>query len=147
MFTWSFGWTPSPAIVAMTSFAFMFELVPEPGLEDVDRELVVELAGGDAVAGGGDAVGEVVVEQPEVGVDTRSRAALIRPSQRATGIGMGSPETGKLAIAFSVSGPHRACFSAASATAASVAPGGQTLRMQPLRSTTPRRSGRPQAST
>ena len=45
---------------------------------------------------------------------------------------MGSPETGKLAIAFSVSGPHRACFSAASATAASVAPGGQTLRMQPL---------------
>ena len=54
---------------------------------------------------------------------TRAAAALIRPSQRATGIGMGSPETGKLAIAFSVSGPHRACFSAASATAASVAPG------------------------
>ena len=30
MFTSSLGWTPSPASAAMTSFAFMFELVPEP---------------------------------------------------------------------------------------------------------------------
>ena len=30
MFTWSFWWTPSPARLAMTSFAFMFEEVPEP---------------------------------------------------------------------------------------------------------------------
>ena len=41
------------------------------GLEDVDRELVVELAGGDPVARGGDALREVGVEQPEVGVHTR----------------------------------------------------------------------------
>ena len=54
---------------------------PRARLEDVDRELVVELAGGDAVAGGGDAVGEVVVEQPEVGVDTRS--GRLDPSQPA----------------------------------------------------------------
>ena len=38
------------------------------GLEDVDRELVVELAGGDAVAGGGDALGHLGVEQPEIGI-------------------------------------------------------------------------------
>src|SRR3990172_10078836 len=38
---------------------------------------------------------------------TRAAAALIRPSQRATGMGMGSPETGKLPTAFSVSPPHR----------------------------------------
>ena len=38
------------------------------GLEDVDRELVVVLAGGDRVAGGGDPLGDVGVEQPELGV-------------------------------------------------------------------------------
>ena len=41
------------------------------GLEDVDRELVVELARGDAVGGGGDALGLVGVEQPELGVHAR----------------------------------------------------------------------------
>jgi hypothetical protein len=30
MFTSSFACTPSPASAAMTSFAFMFELVPDP---------------------------------------------------------------------------------------------------------------------
>ena len=30
MFTWSLRWTPSPARFAMTSFAFMFDEVPEP---------------------------------------------------------------------------------------------------------------------
>ncbi len=30
MFTWSFAWTPSPARVAITSLAFMFDDVPEP---------------------------------------------------------------------------------------------------------------------
>src|SRR2546421_424478 len=30
MFTWSLGWTPSPASAASTSLAFMFEEVPEP---------------------------------------------------------------------------------------------------------------------
>ena len=41
------------------------------GLEDVDRELVVELAVRDAVAGGGDPLGLVGVEQPELGVHAR----------------------------------------------------------------------------
>ena len=30
MLTSSFGWTSSPASVAITSFAFMFDEVPEP---------------------------------------------------------------------------------------------------------------------
>ena len=30
MFTWSFGWASSPARFAITSFAFMFDEVPEP---------------------------------------------------------------------------------------------------------------------
>ena len=42
------------------------------GLEDVDRELVVELAVGDAVGGGGDALGLVRVEQLELRVHARS---------------------------------------------------------------------------
>jgi hypothetical protein len=41
-------------------------------LEDVDREVVVELAGGDPVTRGGDALGLVGVEQAELGVHTRS---------------------------------------------------------------------------
>jgi hypothetical protein len=41
---------------------------------------------------------------------------LIRPSQRATGSGIGSPDTGKLAIAFSVSLPQSARLSADVAT-------------------------------
>ena len=30
MLTWSLGWAPSPARVAITSLAFMFVDVPEP---------------------------------------------------------------------------------------------------------------------
>jgi hypothetical protein len=39
-------------------------------------------------------------------LQARAAAALIRPSQRATGGGIGSPETVKLATAFRVSPPH-----------------------------------------
>ncbi len=39
------------ARLEMTSLAFMFDCVPEPGLEDDQREVVVELAGDDLVAG------------------------------------------------------------------------------------------------
>ena len=30
MLTWSLGWAPSPARLAITSLAFMFDEVPEP---------------------------------------------------------------------------------------------------------------------
>ena len=62
---------PSPASEAITSLAFMFDEVPGAGLEDVDRELIVQLARSDSVAGLGDALGLVVVQQPELGVDAR----------------------------------------------------------------------------
>ena len=52
----------------------------------------------------------------------------MRPSQRATGAGIGSPETGKFPIAFSVSAPHRVSCTV-SATSASVAPPRQTAPM------------------
>jgi hypothetical protein len=55
---------------------------------------------------GGDALGLVGVEQPELGVHLRG-GALDPPSQRATGTGIGSPETGKLATAFVVSPPQK----------------------------------------
>jgi hypothetical protein len=44
------------------------------GLEDVDRELVVELACGDSVGGGRDPLGLVRVEQAELGVDAGGSA-------------------------------------------------------------------------
>ena len=62
MFTWSLGWAPSPARLAITSFAFMFDEVPEPVWKHVDRELVVVLAVADRVAGRGDPLGDVGVE-------------------------------------------------------------------------------------
>ena len=46
---------------------------------------------------------------------TRAAAALMRPSQRATDAGIGSPETGKFSTAFIVSPPQRS-FGAASFT-------------------------------
>ena len=47
---------------------------------------------------------------------TSAAADLIRPSHRATGVGIGSPETGKLAIALRVSPPHSSGVEAVSVT-------------------------------
>ena len=107
MFTSSLAWTPSPASVAITSFAFMFDEVPEP-VENVDRELVVELAVRDAVGGGGDPVGLLAVEQAEVGVHVR-RGTLDPAEPARDQRRIGSPETGKLATAFAVSPPQSSC--------------------------------------
>ena len=75
------------------------------GLEDVDRKLVVVLALGDRVAGGGDPLGLLGVEQAEVGV--RTRGGGLDPAEPARdGNGIGSPETGKFATAFRVSPPQ-----------------------------------------
>ena len=90
MFTWSLGWAPSPARLAMTSLAFMFDEVPGAGLEGVDRELVVELAGGDAVGGVGDAARESGSSSPSSAL-TRAAAPLMRASQRTTSSRTGMP--------------------------------------------------------
>ena len=75
------------------------------GLEDVDRELVVVLAGRDLVARGRDALGDVGVEQAQLGVHPRGRG-LDAPSHRITGTGTRSPDTGKLSTALRVSAPQ-----------------------------------------
>ena len=52
-----------------------------------------------------DPLGELGVEQAEIGVHARG-VALDGPSQRTTRSGTRSPEPGKLATAFVVSPPH-----------------------------------------
>ena len=76
------------------------------GLEDVDRELVVVLARGDGVAGRGDPLRERRASSRPSSPLARAAAALSRPSQRTTGTGTRSPETGKLSTALVVSPPQ-----------------------------------------
>ena len=71
MFTWSLGWAPSPARLAITSLAFVFVRRARAGLEDVDRELVVVAAVCDLVGGRRDPLGHVGVEQAELRVGAR----------------------------------------------------------------------------
>ena len=106
---------------------------PRAGLEDVDRELVVELAGRDAVSRSGDAVCEVAIEQPEVGVHARGggldppEPARDRRRDRLSGdrevpdrlLRLAAPETSRRTV---------------SATSASLAPPRQTAPMDVARS-------------
>ncbi len=105
MLTWSFAWTSSPARVAITSFAFMFEDVPEP----VWKTSIGNWSSSSPVATRSAAAAirsaRPASRRPSSPL-TRAAAALIRPSHRATGTGIGSPETGKLAIALRVSPPQ-----------------------------------------
>ena len=71
MLTSSFACTPSPASVAITSFAFMFDEVPEPVWKTSIGNWSSSSPARDAVAGGGDPLGLVGVEQPELGVHAR----------------------------------------------------------------------------
>ncbi len=110
MFTSSFGWTSSPASVAMTSFAFMFEHVPEP----VWKTSIGNWSSSSPAAIRSPAAAirsALSASSRPSSAFTRAAAALIRPSQRATGAGIGSPETGKLAIALVVSPPQSCCSS------------------------------------
>ena len=121
MLTSSLACTSSPATAAITSFAFMFELVPEPVWK--------------TSIGNWSSSSPCAIRSPAAAIRSafsassrpssafaRAAAALIRPSQRATGTGIGSPETGKLATALRVSPPQSSCRSAVSLTAASLAP-------------------------
>ena len=105
MLTSSFAWTSSPASAAITSFAFMFELVPEP----VWKTSIGNWSSCSpwAIASPAAAIRSALsASSSPSSAFTRAAAALIRPSQRATGTGIGSPETGKFATAFRVSPPH-----------------------------------------
>ena len=110
MFTSSFACTSSPASVASTSFAFMFEEVPDPvwktsiGNWSSSSPFAIRAAAAamrSALSGS---------SRPRSAF-ARAAAPLMRPSQRATGAGIGSPETGKFTTAFVVSPPQSSCRS------------------------------------
>ena len=105
MLTWSLACTSPPASVAITSLAFMFELVPDP----VWKTSIGNWSSNSPAATRSAAAAML----PAVSASSsprspfaRAAAALIRPSQCATAAGIGSPETGKLATALSVSPPQ-----------------------------------------
>ena len=105
MLTSSFGCTSSPASDAITSFAFMFDEVPEP----VWKTSIGNWSSSSPPATRSAAAAmrsALSASSRPSSPFTRAAAALIRPSQRATGAGIGSPETGKFAIAFRVSAPQ-----------------------------------------
>ena len=68
MLTWSFGWASSPASSAITSFAFMFEEVPEPVWKTSIGNWSSCSPVGDLVARLRDPLGEVGVELSELRV-------------------------------------------------------------------------------
>ena len=110
MLTSSFAWTSSPASDAITSFAFMFELVPEP----VWKTSIGNWSSSSPAAIRSAAAAircALSASSSPSSAFTRAAAALMRPSQRATGAGIGSPETGKLATALRVSPPQSSCSS------------------------------------
>ncbi len=52
---------------------FMFDCVPDPRLPDVEREVVVELAGDHLVSGLDDRIGTPLLESLRLGIDERGR--------------------------------------------------------------------------
>ena len=105
MFTWSFGWTPSPASAAITSFAFVFAEVPEPvwntsiGNWSSCRPSAISspaAAMRSAISSSSSPSSALV----------RAAAALMRPSQWMTDAGTCSPEIWKFSTAFDVSLPQ-----------------------------------------
>ena len=105
MFTWSLGCAPSPASVAITSFAFMFDDVPEPvwktsigNWSSCSPRAIWSAAAAIRSA-------SAASSSPRSAL-ARAAAPLMRPSQRTTATGTRSPETGKFATAFVVSPPH-----------------------------------------
>ena len=105
MLTSSLAWTPSPARFAITSFAFIFDEVPDP----VWNTSIGNWSSNSpsAIRSPAAAIRDALSSSsnPSSAL-TRAAAPLIRPSQRTTGTGMCSPETGKLATALVVSPPH-----------------------------------------
>ena len=105
MLTWSLACTSSPASVAITSFAFMLELVPEPVWKTSIGNWSSNSPAATRSAAAAIRSASSASSSPRSAF-TRAAAALMRPSQWATGSGIGSPDTGKLSTALSVSPPQ-----------------------------------------
>src|SRR5215208_4909326 len=105
MFTWSFGCAPSPASVAMTSFAFMFDEVPEPVWKTSIGNCASCLPSAISSAAAEMRWASSASSSPRSAF-ARAAAPFTRPSQRTTVTGTRSPETGKLSTALRVSPPH-----------------------------------------
>src|SRR3954452_11980230 len=105
MLTWSLGWAPSPARLASTSLAFMLEEVPEPVWKtSIGNWSSCSPAATESPAA---AIRSASAESSSPSSPlTSAAAALRRPSQRTTGTGTRSPETGKLSTALVVSPPQ-----------------------------------------
>jgi hypothetical protein len=89
----------------MTSFAFMFDDVPDP----VWKTSIGNWSSNSPAATRSAAAAmrsALSGSRRPSSAFTRAAAALMRPSQRATETGIGSPETGKFSIAFRVSSPQ-----------------------------------------
>ena len=112
MFTSSLACTSSPASAAITSFAFMFELVPEPVWKTSIGNWSSSSPAATRSRGGGDALGLVRVEQAELGVDARgggldpAEPARDRSGNRLAG-------DGEVLDRLRVSAPQSSCRSAA----------------------------------
>ena len=105
MLTWSLACAPSPARLASTSLAFMLEEVPEPvwktstgNWSSCSPAATASPAAAMRSARAG--------SSPPSSPLTRAAAAFSRPSQRTTGTGTRSPDTGKLSTALVVSPPQ-----------------------------------------
>ena len=105
MLTWSLAWAPSPASLAITSLAFMFEEVPEPVWKTSTGNWSSCSPAATASPAAAIRSARLGVEAAQLAVD-QAAAAFSRPSQRTTGTGTRSPETGKLSTALVVSPPQ-----------------------------------------
>src|SRR4051812_34656054 len=105
MFTWSFGCAPSPARLAITSLAFMFELVPEPVWKTSMGNWSSWRPSAISSPAAAMRSASSASSRPRSAL-TRAAVALMRPSQRMTGTGIGCSLTGKFATAFVVSPPQ-----------------------------------------
>ncbi len=103
--TWSFGWASSPARLAITSFAFMFELVPEPVWKTSTGNWSSCLPSATSSPAFAIFSATFPSSSPSSPL-TLAAAALRRPSQWITGGGTGWPEILKFSTAFVVSPPQ-----------------------------------------